>query len=88
MPGVCNHGVGMEHVAADALGNCHGKIGIKPYSCYTYAGIAFIPRGEVGIVVMMVMVVTNATVLVVIMELPNTHDVRDQRKLPGRPKLQ
>lgn len=59
MPCVGHEGLGSEHITAGAFGDGHAQVGVEADSCDPYAGIVLITRGQVYVVVMMVVVMVE-----------------------------
>lgn len=55
VPAVGNHGLGVERPAADELGNGHGQVTEQANPRYAHAGVVLVGRGEVGVVMVVVM---------------------------------
>jgi hypothetical protein len=55
MPCIRNHRLRIENVSSHAFRNCHSQIGIQSDSSYPHTRIVLIRRGEVRIIVVMVM---------------------------------
>lgn len=58
--GICDHGLGIEGVAADALGNGHAKVRVQTEPGDSNTSVILVLRGQVDIVVMMVVAVVAA----------------------------
>lgn len=65
VPGVGNHGLGVEGPAANELGNGHGEVAEQADPGDAHAGVVFVGRGQEG-VVMVVMVAEEPVAMAVI----------------------
>ena len=55
VPRIGNHGLRVEHVTSDALGEGHAQVGVEANSSDAHAGIILVLRGEIDIVMVVVM---------------------------------
>lgn len=60
MPGVGNHGLGIEDVAADELGDSHAQVRVETNAGDAHTRVVLVLGGEIDIVVMVVVVVTTS----------------------------
>lgn len=67
VPAVGNHGLGVERPAADELGNGHGQVTEQANPRYAHAGVVLVGRGEVGAVMVMVVMAKEAVAMAVAM---------------------